>query len=239
MHYKRTSLYFLFQSLKYAKGFANFQKIWSYHTAWKSALEQGRNSVSDELAWINFEALSFLRSYLKQEHKVFEYGGGGSTLFFAKHCRWVATVENDEEWFKILSAKIQEKGIDYWQGFFQRGEIVMNEQTRHYDRPEDYISKTPGQENLSYEAYARIIEQFSDESLDVVLVDGRARPSCIAHAVAKIKSGGLLVVDNMERDYYHTAFNARYAQMFDKVLSGRYPTPYHPDFTDTSVFRKK
>ncbi len=239
MRYKSTTLYFLFQSLKYAKSPAHFRQIWSYFPPWKSALEKGRNSVADEQAWINFEALSYLRSWLKNEHKVFEYGGGGSTLFFARYCRWVATVENDEEWFKVLSAKIKEKGIDYWQGFFQRGEIVLSDKTRHCDNPEDFLSKTPGQENLSYELYARKIEQFPDESLDLVLVDGRARPSCIAQSVAKIKPGGLLVVDNMERDYYHTAFDARYAQLFEPVVSGRYPTPYHPDFTDTSVFRKR
>lgn len=239
MQYKSTSLYFLFQSLKYAKGLAHFQQIWSYFGDWKSALQPGRNSVADEQAWINFEALKYLRSYLQQTHRVFEYGGGGSTLFFAQYCQWVATVENDEAWFEILSAKIKGKGITYWQGFFQQGTPETSNQPRKCELPEDYLSKTKGQENLRYEAYASVIDQFPDQSLDLVLVDGRARPSCMAHAVDKIKPGGLLVVDNMERDYYHKAFEARYAQLFDTILSGRYPTPYHPDFTDTTIFRKK
>ena len=239
MSYKNTLPYFIFQSVKYAENLQHFKEIWGYYAPWKAALKPGRNSVADEQAWINFKALDYLNSYLQKSHKVFEYGGGGSTLFFAKRCAFVATVENDEAWFKILSETIAKTGFTGWEGFFQKGEPSTSQAPRSIAIPEDYKSAAKGEEGLSYEKYVNSIQKFPDQYFDVVLVDGRARPSCIATAVAKIKPGGLLVVDNMERPYYHTAFQERFAHLFEPVSMGLYPTLYHPDFTDTSIWRAK
>lgn len=199
----------------------------------------GRNSVADEQAWLNFAALDFLRQNLSSGDKVFEYGGGGSTLFFLRRTAFVATVENDREWFGILSAKIKEYELTHWQGFFIVGAVVSTDNTRRAEEPNHYKSNTSGQENLSYEEYAKAILQFPEEYFDVVLVDGRARPSCVAESFSRLKSGGLLIVDNMERPYYHTAFNERLADQFETLVQGRFPTPYHPDFTETRIWRKK
>lgn len=46
------------------------------------------------------------------------------------------------------------------------------------------------------------IKKFPDNYFDIVLVDGRSRPSCLFHSLNKVKKGGLLVLDNAEREYY-------------------------------------
>lgn len=240
MSWKKNAAYFLFQSFRYARNGAHFRKIWSYKTCWQTALQAGRNSVADEQAWLNFAALDGLDAYLRPEHRVFEYGGGGSTLFFLNRAGQVATVENDGQWFEVLSQKAREKGADRWQGFFIEGEqLAENQSNRNPAAPADFATNAPGQQRMSYERYAKAIHQFPENHFDVVLVDGRARPSCIQESLAHLKPDGLLVVDNMERDYYWTAFREVFRQQFETLVSGRFPTPYHPDFTETVVFKKK
>ena len=45
-----------------------------------------------------------------------------------------------------------------------------------------------------------------DESVDFVLVDGRARTECAYYSISKLKKGGLFILDNSERDRYNIVF---------------------------------
>ena len=239
MNFKKSKLFFFWQILRYSENTEHRQAMKQAKSKWLSALQPGRNSMSDEWAWINFEALDWIAAQLRPDAKVFEYGGGGSTLFFLKRAGFVATVENDKQWFSALEQAIAQKGIKHWQGFFREGLPVEADKTRDIAFPDDYKSNASGQENLSYEGYARCIEQFPFAHFDLVLVDGRARPSCMTVAAPYIKPGGYLVVDNMERTYYRPALQQLLANDFELVLERRFPTPYHPDFTITGIYRKK
>lgn len=239
MSWKKSTPYFIFQSLRYSTDWAHFRKIWRMRKRWVSALLPGRASVPDEQAWLNFAAIDYLHHFLKPEHRVFEFGGGGSTLFFLKRTTEVATVENDEQWFEVLSKKVREKGYEGWRGFLVKGEpLTEDKPSGNPANPADFATKAPGQERTQYERYAKTIHQFPEQYFDVILVDGRSRPACIQEALPHLKIDGLLVVDNMEREYYWTAFKEVFEQKFETLLSGRFPTPYHPDFTWTAIFRK-
>lgn len=50
--------------------------------------------------------------------------------------------------------------------------------------------------------YHSACDAFEDESLDLVLVDGRGRVECATSALRLIKPGGILMVDNTERRHY-------------------------------------
>lgn len=50
--------------------------------------------------------------------------------------------------------------------------------------------------------YNQIIETYSDQYFDLILVDGRDRVKCVQSSITKLKSGGWLVLDNSEREYY-------------------------------------
>jgi hypothetical protein len=57
--------------------------------------------------WLTFTATQFLEERLNNKLDLFEFGGGNSTLFWAKKCNSVNTVEHDLEWFnKIKGNKI-------------------------------------------------------------------------------------------------------------------------------------
>jgi|1048.fasta_scaffold01434_4 hypothetical protein len=239
MSFKKSLPYFFYQSLRFSSNVSRFRQHWSYYGRWWSSFSSSRNSVVDQQPWISFRAVDFLKEHLEREHTLFEYGGGGSTLFFLNRVAKVVTVEHDEEWFRILSRKIGEMGITHWEGIFQAGEPVEVDRLLDPANPADYVSSSVGQSALSYEKYAKAISRDLSELFDWVLVDGRARPSCMVASYPHLRVGGYLILDNMEREHYQRAFAQHLRAKFDPVLVGRLPSPYHPDFTETQIWRKK
>jgi hypothetical protein len=238
MSWKKSLLYFTLQTFRYAGKNSSFGQLWSYYGRWKNTFQQGRNSVVDELPWINFPALDFLEQHIQPTFRVFEFGGGGSTLFFCKKAAEVITVEDHAEWFKTLTDTVKSKGYNNWQGFFIAPETVADSPARAHTNPADFKSGAKGLEHLSFEKYARAIDAYPAEYFDLVLVDGRARPSCIQQALPHLKSGGLLVVDNTERPYYLAPFRQILDNQFDKMVETQAPVAYTPDFTITSIYKK-
>ncbi|MEI6085198.1 MAG: hypothetical protein WCS70_12970 [Verrucomicrobiota bacterium] len=122
--------------------------------------------------------------------KVFEYGSGGSTVFFARHAGQVFSVEHDPAWHghvgKTLAAQ-QLTNCHYLLRVPQSvaGVAVAAEGKHAFidEREWEY----PG---MSFETYVRSIDVHPDRTFDLVLVDGRARADCIAHAISKIRPGG-------------------------------------------------
>lgn len=239
MAWQRTAPYFYWQALRYARNWTHFRRMIACFSEWKAALRPGRNSVADERAWITFAALDYLDKWLRPTQRVFEYGGGGSTLFFCKRVGFVATVEHDGQWFDILTEKIKEKNYSNWEGVFIPGQPVMDGSPPRPADPDAFRSGGQGFENQSFEAYAKAITRYAPASFDLILVDGRARPSCIQQALPYLQPGGLLVIDNAERDYYTVAFKEVFSKQFEPVLTDYSPGPYAAIFTITLVLVKK
>lgn len=239
MSWKKSILFFIWQSLRHSNSIADFRKIWSYKSSWKDSFLPGRNSVADELPWLNFPAVDFLTKQKINSSNVFEFGGGGSTLFFCKNGAQVITVEDHAEWFKILTKTISEKGYSTWNGLFIPSEPFSGtENHRSPENPSDFMSAAPGLGHLSFEKYARSIDSYPTGHFDIILVDGRARPSCIQQAIPRLKINGFLVIDNTERSYYLTHFRQIIAERFIIELDMMAPVRYTPDFTKTTILRK-
>lgn len=58
--------------------------------------------------WFSYRAIERLRSVLMPGMQVFEWGGGGSTVFFASHGCQVTTVETDSGWADLIGKRISE-----------------------------------------------------------------------------------------------------------------------------------
>lgn len=238
MSWKKTLPFFIWQSFRYAQSWSHFSQIWSYQKHWNNSFRKGRNSVADELPWLNYPAVDFLTKIVRPEYRVFEFGGGGSTLFFCKNVAEVATVEDHAGWFDTLTQVIQSKGYQNWKGFFVASEPFQDATPRSKTNPNDFASGANGFENMSFEKYARTIDQYPDEYFDLVLVDGRARPSCIQQGMPHLKIGGLLVVDNTERPYYLAPFQEIISEKYKIETDCYAPGAYTPDFTKTTILRK-
>jgi hypothetical protein len=209
-----------------------------YFSRWKDSLQEGRSTMTDEIPWLTFEAIDLLDSFLKKEMNVFEYGGGGSTLFFAKRVHQIVTAEHHPEWFADIQKQFSIAGIKNWEGHLLAAEEGQVNGLSIAD-PAAYVSDDAQYKGKHFRAYASCIDTFPDQHFDLILVDGRARPSCTAHALPKLKSGGWLVIDNTDRDYYLDAFRTILTSDFDVVLHNKGPAPYLTWFTQTSIWKKR
>lgn len=209
--------------------------LWKYFFTWKKLANS--NSVKAKLPWISFPVIDFLKENLNSRSKVFEYGGGGSTVFFLERAGEVVTVEHNKEWFGILSESVGKN--NKWKPLFIEPEPCNDFKTDQFANPDAYFSSDKDYQNKSFKKYANCIDTFADGYFDVVLVDGRVRPSCIKHGVPKVKQGGYLILDNSDRPYYLEYFLKNHAQLFEEVINYSGPTPFCTWFNRTSVWRKK
>jgi tRNA G46 methylase TrmB len=203
-----------------------------YFPKYYKSIRRNNNPLDYDQPWIVFRAKEFLDSILKNDMTVWEYGSGSSTLYFARRIKQIHSVENDEEWFAHLNARIEADRVKNVHYMLIEAEKISTETLPMY------ISRSVINEKKDFKNYASSIDAIPDSSLDIALIDGRARSACIAHAISKIKPGGYLIVDNSDRRYYfeqnETLFDT------DKWESTHFmgPVPYTFDFSKTSFFKK-
>lgn len=203
---------------------------------WYKYLNNESSPVQDELPWVTFSAIKFLEKTLTKEMIVYEFGSGGSTLFFSKRVKQIYSVEHDRKWFLTVSNAIQNKGYTNWSGRVIEAVCDNGYPGKSPSDPDAYISGSPDFRGCSFRGYVESIDDFSDEYFDLVLVDGRARPSCFKHAIPKIKAGGYIMWDNTDRSYYLENIDKLQEKLLRVDFPG--PCPYLSFFSQTSVWIK-
>jgi len=199
------------------------------------------------LPWITFDAIAFIRGRLTRTSRVFEYGSGGSTLFWVRLRATCVSIEHDPQWYKVVQDRLdrgvgaglkpaptgsplQGGEVDYRLiepecGVTAAGDIAD---------PTCYLSDDANYRGCAFRAYASQIDSFPDGYFDLVLVDGRARPACIMHGAPKVRPGGMLVLDNADRAYY-TAQTQPYLRNFQRLeFSGA--VPVNAEFSRTDIY---
>ncbi|MDH3647029.1 MAG: FkbM family methyltransferase [Gammaproteobacteria bacterium] len=58
------------------------------------------------LPWMNYHMIQFLEDRLKKDFRVFEFGSGNSTLFFAPRVANITSVEVDRQWYEEVSGQM-------------------------------------------------------------------------------------------------------------------------------------
>jgi predicted O-methyltransferase YrrM len=199
---------------------------------------QRKDYLLDEPSpWITFGAIDYVEGFLRARAsapvRVFEYGSGGSTLFWAARGASCVSVEHDEQWFDILRRRVTHLPVDCRLVLPERGA------GRAGGDPADptlYQSTDAAFLDCTFRRYAQTIDQFADESFDIALVDGRARPSCVLHALPKVRRGGILVLDNADRGHY-TRLMEPYLAGFQRIVFAGV-TPALRELSRTDVFVK-
>lgn len=210
-----------------------------HFSKWKNTIVNGRSTIQLRLPWLTYPAIQLLERTVKPTDKVFEFGGGGSTLFWADRVAEIVTVEHDAPWFGELETNMASSGEKRkWKGHHvpaTKGSLV---QVPDPAVPEHFASADENSVGHHFKEYVSVIDQYPDGNFDVVLVDGRARASCLQHSIPKLRSGGLLILDNAERDYY-TRNNTAVLAQCDVILSGMAPALLNRDFSETRIYRKR
>lgn len=211
---------------------------WLHYFRWKRSLQSGATSMRDRIPWITFDAIDVLRSNLNKQSRVFEFGGGGSTLFFLDHAREVVTAEHNCDWFDALKAALSESEKKRWTGILHQAEEGKITESLDASVPEHYYTDDENYRYYHFRSYVCSVDQFADESFDVVLVDGRSRPACLIHALLKVKVGGLLVLDNSDREYYLEKTMQRIQEKYVPIITNQGASPYAVEFSRTTIWRR-
>lgn len=66
----------------------------------KTPIDRNNNPIP----WVTYPFIEFIIPRLKKEMEVFEFGGGSSTIFYAKRVLSVTTVEHNLQWFEKLKS---------------------------------------------------------------------------------------------------------------------------------------
>src|SRR5581483_9355687 len=77
-------------------------------SGWLESLAQGKPVGRDgsPVPWYTYPAIDFLEPRIAREFRVFEYGSGWSTLWWAERSREVHAVEHDEAWHGMVQARL-------------------------------------------------------------------------------------------------------------------------------------
>lgn len=134
-----------------------------------------------------------------------EWGAGGSTVYFPELLeamaiyRWLS-LEHDLEWFEKVLKETQVREL-------HTHLVLFPENDPHKQPMEQYV-------NYPFTTHARF---------DFVLVDGRKRRRCLITASKLLAPGGVVVLHDAEREYYHSAFEhyTAHERVGDKLWIGR------------------
>jgi hypothetical protein len=60
-----------------------------------------------------------------------------------------------------------------------------------------FVPVEPPGAPVDHPRYAAVLDEFPDDSLDLIVIDGHYRDACLTLAPPKLKRGGLLLVDDV------------------------------------------
>lgn len=156
--------------------------------------------------WLAAEAIDWLKENLFSDAKIFEYGSGTSTLFFANSdIKELISVEFDPIQFieieQALKSNYKDIKIDH-----KLVEPIKDKTPLPYS----HLSFGSNNDRFLYhnfKKYVNYILKFPDKIFDFILINGRARASCIAVALPKIKLEGYLILNNSDCFVYSNAID--------------------------------
>ena len=193
--------------------------------------------LRDGRAWLTFAAQAAFERALRPGARVCEFGCGGSTRAALEHGAELLTIEWDADWAERVAARIAPRDRAAWTLDVVALEADERAAARDPSDPRAYVSASPAFSSFSFGAYARAIDRCPPGAFDVVLVAGRARPSCLVHALPKVAPGGLVILDHSERPWYEPALAA-----CDPAAWARTdhvgPGPYAAHFWQTTALRR-
>ncbi len=121
-----------------------------------------------DFPWITQTATVAFDALLRPTHHGLEWGSGNGSIWIAQRCAALVSIEHHRAWYDKVSSKLRERGI---------GNV-------------DYRLVEEGQ-------YLAPIDEFQDETLDFVVVDGLFRDGAFLRSMPKVREGGFILFDNV------------------------------------------
>lgn len=127
--------------------------------------------------WIAADMVRILEQWLRPTDRGVEWGTGRSTIWLARRVAHLHAIEENADWYETVGSLLDRCGL--------RDKVDLRLLPLTDDRS-------------GSAAYVAIAEDLAGASLDFALVDGDLRDHCAAVAMRLLKSGGVLIIDNVE-----------------------------------------
>ena len=89
----------------------------------------------------------------------------------------------------------------------------------------------------SYQSYVFGASDVEEASMDILVIDGRARIGCLRYCLSKLKKDGIVLFDNSDRIAYKKGIEELLGDWLRFDYSG--VTVHDPYFNKTSIFSRK
>tara|TARA_X000000950_G_scaffold184202_1_gene223078 strand:- start:256 stop:945 length:690 start_codon:yes stop_codon:yes gene_type:complete len=176
--------------------------------------------IDNDLLWINYNSINYLKKFVSKKKIVLEYGSGASSAWFSKRFKKLISIEHDELFYSKLK-KIKKKKKLKFKYFL----------TKPQNKIDKYGSKRI--KNFSFKNYI-----FKPNTLgikfDVIFIDGRSRIECLKNSLYLVKKKGVIVFDNSDRKEYKNYLDS--LKFKKKVFKGL--CPGLPFKSETTFFFK-
>ncbi|WP_166959999.1 hypothetical protein [Yeosuana marina] len=175
------------------------------------------NFLYPQRPWTSPASIIFFDRVLKDDMVGLEYGSGRSTLYFSKRIKKLVSIEHNEEWYKLVQNRLKENNIENVDYFlFPKEHVDYNK-----DDLDIYLNEHDEQESKkTFEKYYNKVNDYPDGFFDFVIIDGRARVRSGLNSIDKLKSGGIFVLDNSERERYNPLHEALESWLMVKTTNG-------------------
>lgn len=192
---------------------------------WFDSLDGIPRNKDGVVPWITYPAFIQLSRIVRPDFKVFEYGCGGSSLWWSGKVAEVTSVEHDSRW----AAHVAE-------GAQSNLRIVVREMDEAVDEarraavapffadppnlplsPKEAHNRLHGLMSEEFVAYATEIMAFPKAHFDVIVIDGMARVLSTWVAISHLKPGGFILFDNSDRWQYNAAYQMLHAAGFRRI----------------------
>jgi hypothetical protein len=149
--------------------------------------------------------------------RVFEYGAGASTIWLANRADEIYSVEHHQGFAEYLSPTLHS---------IPTVKLLVVPPTPAVDPTTP--SGKEGNQNLDFSDYVAAIDGV-EGLFDLIVVDGRARQSCLTRAGRRLADDGIIIFDNSARRRYRHAIEE--CGLLEQRFRGLVPTLPYPDQT--------
>lgn len=131
--------------------------------------------LNPKVPWLTEQSIFLLNQLIRPDDFGIEFGSGRSTMWFADRCRFLISIEHHTEWYQKINDELKD------------------------NTNVDYRFATINSDEPNSSGYANVLKEFSNESVDFILNDGRIREIIALQSIQKLRPGGIFILDNAER----------------------------------------
>jgi hypothetical protein len=148
--------------------------------------------------------------------KVFEFGCGHSSLWWARRVQEVVSVDHDIRWVKYIQ-KNKPNNLTLFHSLAGTDSSVFSADVRNRIEsiiaaqvvsPDKDHNVAHGLDCRNYLSHPATLARYPKQNFDIIVVDGMARSVCAYIAGLWVKDEGIIVFDNSDRWQYGPGYDA-------------------------------